>query len=97
MKTQEADGITRAGILIHVGAGALNGVSKMRDLEQTVRERAYQLWTEGGCQDGHAETHCLTAQRELLSESLREIGHMVSETVDKPKKARKARKMATRA
>ena len=54
------------------------------DLEQTIRERAYQLWAEGGRQDGHADLHWLAAQREILSASLGEI-----ERVAKPKKADK--------
>jgi hypothetical protein len=43
---------------------------EMQDLEQTIRERAYQLWTEGGYQEGLAEAHWLEAQREILSEPL---------------------------
>ena len=88
--------IARIGILTLVGAGALNGVKEMHDVEQSIRERAYQLWTETGCQDGHAETHWLTAQRELLSTSVDKIGSVsvgeVSETTDKPTKARTSRK-----
>ncbi|WP_439400120.1 DUF2934 domain-containing protein (plasmid) [Bradyrhizobium sp. PMVTL-01] len=42
----------------------------MYDLEQAVRERAYHLWIEGGCQHGHANAHWLAAQREVLSASL---------------------------
>jgi hypothetical protein len=41
---------------------------KCNDLEKAIRERAYYLW-EGGCQDGHASAHWLTAQREILSAS----------------------------
>jgi hypothetical protein len=43
---------------------------EMRDLEQAIRERAYQLWAEGGYQEGHADAHWLEAQREILSASL---------------------------
>jgi hypothetical protein len=39
----------------------------MQELEHAIRERAYQLWIESGCQDGHATAHCLAAQREVLS------------------------------
>lgn len=48
----------------------------MQDIEQAIRKRAYQLWTEGGCSDGHAETHWLTAQREVLDASLGELGRV---------------------
>jgi hypothetical protein len=38
----------------------------MQDLEQSIRERAYHLWMEGGCRDGQADAHWLSAQREIL-------------------------------
>lgn len=58
----------------------------MQDLEQTIRERAYQLWAEAGHQDGHAEAHWLAAQRELLSASLSGIGRLaVGDAPAKPK------------
>ena len=61
----------------------------MQDLEQAIRERAYHLWVESGC-DGNAETHWLEAQREVLSASL---GAMASVTVaKKPVKAKAPRK-----
>ena len=41
----------------------------MEDLEQAIRERAYHLWMEQGCQDGKAEAHWLAAQREVLASS----------------------------
>ena len=62
----------------------------MQNVEQAIRERAYQMWIDGGCQDGHAETHWLAAQRELLSASLGEIGRVsvseVTQVINKPKK-----------
>ena len=65
----------------------------MQDIEQATRERAYQLWIESGCPDGHAEAHWLMAQREVLSVSLSEIGRVVasepSTKVKKPKASRK--------
>jgi len=42
----------------------------MSDIEQAIRERAYQLWLEGGCQHGQADMHWVAAQREILSSSL---------------------------
>jgi hypothetical protein len=42
----------------------------MSDLEQTIRERAYQLCIENGCEDGKADMHWLDAQREVLAAAL---------------------------
>jgi hypothetical protein len=41
----------------------------MQDLEKAIRERAYHLWNESGRQEGNAEAHWLTAQRETLASS----------------------------
>jgi hypothetical protein len=49
----------------------------MQDLEQTIRERAYQLWIDGGREDGKAEAHWLVAQREVLSEALSAFGRVI--------------------
>ena len=46
----------------------------MQDLEQAIRERAYHLWMDGGCQDGQADAHWFVAQQEILAASLGEIG-----------------------
>jgi hypothetical protein len=40
----------------------------MEDVEQSIRERAYRMWIDGGSQQGHAESHWLAAQREILGE-----------------------------
>jgi len=67
----------------------------MQDLEQAIRERAYQLWIEAGHQEGHAESHWLAAQREFLGASLGELGRVtVSEmsTVGPKPKAKVSRK-----
>jgi hypothetical protein len=67
----------------------------MQELEQSIRERAYQLWIDSGCQDGQADANWLAAQREILSESLGAIGRVtVNElrTFGKPKKLRTSRK-----
>ena len=50
----------------------------MRDLEQTIRERAYHIWIDGRCRDGHADAHWLAAQREILSAALSEFGRVIS-------------------
>jgi len=62
----------------------------MQELEHAIRERAYQLWIESGCQDGHATAHWLAAQREVLSSSLGAIAR-VTVTDQQPKKVPKAR------
>lgn len=60
----------------------------MQNLEQTIRERAYHLWTANGRQEGDAEAHWLTAQREILASSLSTLGN-VAATHSTPRKAGK--------
>ncbi len=36
------------------------------DIEQKIRERAYQLWRESGC-SGESNRHWLAAEREVLA------------------------------
>jgi len=62
----------------------------MQDLEQAIRERAYHLWMEEGCQHGNAEAHWLAAQREILTSSLSTLGS-VSTASSSQKKAPKRR------
>ena len=67
----------------------------MQDLDQAIRERAYQLWIESGRDDGKADAHWLEAQREILSASLGELGRPTSseaKKIEKPKKAPAPRK-----
>ena len=67
----------------------------MQDLERTIRERAYQLWIEGGYQDGQAHAHWLAAQREILGASLSEIiGEMPPLAQTKAKTSRKKKRAA---
>ena len=61
----------------------------MRDIEHTIRERAYHHWLESGSHDGNADAHWLAAQREVLSASLGEIGK-VARAPAKSKKTRSA-------
>jgi hypothetical protein len=63
----------------------------MSDVEQAIRERAYQLWLEGGCKHGQADMHWVTAQREILRASLSEIARVTvsDRPVVKSKNARK--------
>jgi hypothetical protein len=61
----------------------------MQNLEQTIRERAYQLWIEGGRQDGNANAHWLAAQREVLSAAFSALGRVTS--VERPNPHRTAK------
>ena len=63
----------------------------MQDLDQAIRERAYHLWIESGCEDGNADAHWLAAQREILSASLAKIGRVGD---SKPAKSAKRKKAA---
>ena len=63
----------------------------MRDLEQAIRERAYHLWIESGCEEGQAEHHWLAAQRSVLGALLGAREDAVEVPV-KPKKVRAPRK-----
>lgn len=66
----------------------------MNDVEQTIRERAYQLWVESGFEHGHADAHWLAAQREVLSASFAEIGRVTTGNVPKNMKSRRKRRAA---
>jgi hypothetical protein len=48
----------------------------MQNMEQTIRERAYHLWNEAGRPDGAADAFWLSAQREILSESLSQVANV---------------------
>jgi len=65
----------------------------MQDIEQKIRERAYHLWLESGSQNGNADAHWLSAQREILDGSLGKLGHVTkSSKAAKPKSERASRK-----
>jgi Protein of unknown function (DUF2934) len=40
-----------------------------KSLENRIRERAYEIWTQHGCVEGQAQQHWLAAERELLAAS----------------------------
>ncbi len=61
----------------------------MQNLDEVIRERAYQLWVVDGRQDGNAETHWLAAQREVLASSLQGLA-APAKKVAKKAKAEKA-------
>ena len=39
------------------------------NLENLIRERAYQIWISRGCVHGQADQHWLAAEREILTAS----------------------------
>ena len=39
----------------------------MENLEEAIRERAYQLWVADGRPEGNADNYWLNAQREMLA------------------------------
>ena len=59
----------------------------MQNVEEAIRERAYQLWLADGCQDGNQMAHWLEAQRELLASSLEQFGDVTATKARKSKKA----------
>jgi hypothetical protein len=63
----------------------------MQNREQAIRERAYHLWIEGGREDGHAQSHWLAAQREVLAGSLSGIAR-VAEAARPNAKAKNSKK-----
>jgi hypothetical protein len=40
-----------------------------QNLENLIRERAYEIWTSRGCAHGQADQHWLAAEREILTAS----------------------------
>ena len=68
----------------------------MSNLDEAIRERAYQLWIADGQPEGQADIYWLNAQRELLAISVESpVSHAAAPTdaaATKPaKKARVAR------
>jgi hypothetical protein len=43
----------------------------MQNLEEVIRERAYHLWIADGQPEGNADLYWLSAQREILTTSLK--------------------------
>jgi Protein of unknown function (DUF2934) len=64
----------------------------MMDLEQAIRERAYQLWLESGCEAGKSDVHWLEAQREVLAARLGVVARVSTDAKPKVKKAAGSRK-----
>jgi len=63
----------------------------MSDLEQAIRERAYHLWMEGGCLDGNAEAHWLSAQREVMAASLGAVARVINSSAAEQRRPQKAK------
>jgi Protein of unknown function (DUF2934) len=52
----------------------VSGTSHMsHNLENRIRERAYEIWTADGCVHGQADQHWLAAEREILATSTPEL------------------------
>jgi Protein of unknown function (DUF2934) len=74
----------------------------MQNLDEAIRERAYQLWIADGQPHGQADLYWLNAQREVLTISLESSSNdtdSVSVTAKPAKKAKvaRSRKSKTRA
>jgi hypothetical protein len=59
-----------------------------QDLENRIRERAYEIWTATGRMDGQADHHWLAAEREILA--------IVAPVFVPKKRARTTKKKAAR-
>ncbi|WFU69186.1 DUF2934 domain-containing protein [Bradyrhizobium sp. CB2312] len=75
---------------ISIHANSQHAGTQMSDLEQAIRERAYQLWQEGGHQEA-TPRHWLEAQREILAASLASVAHVSKVMRDKMKTRKKRR------
>jgi hypothetical protein len=60
-----------------------------QNLENLIRERAYEIWAAGGCMHGQADQHWLAAEREILTASTATLsGKPVPEKKKRPLHAR---------
>ena len=64
-----------------------------KTLEQRIRERAHEIWVATGCNEGQADQHWLTAEREVLAMLMAEAP--APQPPAKPAPARKPRSRAT--
>jgi hypothetical protein len=60
----------------------------MQDIETSIRERAYHLWSDAGRPDGQSDDFWLIAQHQLLETSLSQLS-AVAKISKKPRAARK--------
>jgi len=64
----------------------------MDNLEDAIRERAYQLWVADGRPEGNPDNYWLNAQRDMLAQSAdRAVTGESAVVTAKPAKARVAR------
>jgi hypothetical protein len=63
-----------------------------QNLEDRIRERAYEIWTAHGCVDGQADQHWLAAEREILA---RAANALVGNSVPHKKKRRRPARAKT--
>ena len=68
----------------------------MENLEEAIRERAYQLWVADGRPEGNADNYWLNAQREMLTHSadcaVSDHSAVVTAKPDKKEKVARPRK-----
>jgi hypothetical protein len=68
----------------------------MENLEEAIRERAYQLWVADGRPEGNPDNYWLNAQREMLTHSadcaVTESSAVVTAKPDKKPKVARPRK-----
>ena len=65
---------------IHLSAVSRNSEIKMSYDEQKLRERAYELWTQGGRKEGRSDKYWFQAERGICSDranppQLRSVGN----------------------
>jgi DUF2934 family protein len=69
-----------------------------QNLENLIRERAYEIWTSRGCTHGQADQHWLAAEREILTASTAALAGKPAAQKKRPLPARsKITKTLTRA
>jgi DUF2934 family protein len=69
-------------------------VAMQQNLENRIRERAYQLWEASGYRQGAANEHWLAAEREVLgafaaAATTSNVGHAASKGAKKSGKTRR--------
>ena len=64
-----------------------------QNLENLIRERAYEIWTSRGCAHSQADQHWLAAEREILAASTPALAR---EPAPKKKRRSPARSKAAR-
>ena len=68
------------------------------ELQERIRERAYEIWNTSGRMHGQADLHWLTAEREILAEMTDRAGlKPAPASTTKPAPARQRRAAAARA